>query len=94
MNLILPGRDFSMSESTIIRGTPELKDFTGVVIYSDLRQSGFFQCSNPLINRLEENIRWGMKGNFIDIPTDCPQRDERMGVGREIFRCLQEQRHI
>ena len=60
-------------------GTPELKDFTGVVIYSDLRQSGFFQCSNPLINRLEENIRWGMKGNFIDIPTDCPQRDERMG---------------
>lgn len=60
-------------------GTPELEDFTGIVIYSDLKQSGFFKCSNPLVNRLEENIRWGMKGNFVDIPTDCPQRDERMG---------------
>lgn len=60
-------------------GTPVLEDFTGVVIYSDLQQSGFFKCSDPLINRLEENIRWGMKGNFVDIPTDCPQRDERMG---------------
>lgn len=60
-------------------GTPKLQDFMGVVVYSDLRQAGYFRCSNPLINRLEENIRWGMKGNFVDIPTDCPQRDERMG---------------
>ena len=60
-------------------GEPELERFTGLVIYSDLSQAGYFSCSNELLNRLEANIRWGMKGNFVDIPTDCPQRDERLG---------------
>ena len=40
---------------------------------------GSFECSNPLINQLQHNILWGQKGNFVDVPTDCPQRDERLG---------------
>ena len=55
------------------------EDFEAVVIHSDLRATGTFRCSNELLNRLHENIRWSMKGNFLDIPTDCPQRDERLG---------------
>ncbi|WP_274649564.1 alpha-L-rhamnosidase [Paenibacillus humicola] len=53
--------------------------FEGVVIHSDMEQSGRFECSEPLVNRLQMNILWGQKGNFVDVPTDCPQRDERMG---------------
>ncbi len=56
-----------------------LDDFEGIVIYSDMKQSGNFECSNEKINKLQSNITWGQKGNFIDIPMDCPQRDERMG---------------
>ena len=48
-------------------------------LYSDIREHGSFACSNELLNRLNENIRWGAKSNFVEIPTDCPQRDERMG---------------
>ena len=58
---------------------PDLKDITGVVIYSDMQLTGSFECSEPLINQLQHNIQWGQKGNFLDVPTDCPQRDERMG---------------
>jgi alpha-L-rhamnosidase len=54
-------------------------DLTGVVIYSDIRPTGTFECSNPMINQLQHNIQWGQKGNFLDVPTDCPQRDERLG---------------
>lgn len=60
-------------------GTPTLDAVTGVVVYSDLDQAGTFETSNPLLNRLQENIVWGQRGNFVDIPTDCPQRDERLG---------------
>ncbi len=60
-------------------GTPQLDDITGVVIYSDMEPSGTFVCSEPLINQLQHNIQWGQKGNFLDVPTDCPQRDERLG---------------
>jgi alpha-L-rhamnosidase len=52
---------------------------TAVVISSDLRRIGRFETSNPLLNRLHENAVWGMRGNFVDVPTDCPQRDERLG---------------
>lgn len=52
---------------------------TGVVVRSDLTQSGSFHCSNPLINQLWHNILWSQQGNFLDVPTDCPQRDERLG---------------
>ena len=54
-------------------------DFTAVAVHSDLKRTGWLSCSNPLLNRLFENIVWGQKGNFLDIPTDCPQRDERLG---------------
>ena len=52
---------------------------TGLVITSDMKVTGSFECSDPMINRLQQNIQWGQRANFIDIPTDCPQRDERMG---------------
>jgi alpha-L-rhamnosidase len=57
--------------------TPE--DVTAVVCGSDLEPVGTFSCSDENVNRLHSNIVWGARGNFLDIPTDCPQRDERMG---------------
>ncbi len=61
--------------------TGEIKpeDFTAVAIYSDMEPTGTFTTSNALINQLQHNIQWGQKGNFLDVPTDCPQRDERLG---------------
>jgi len=53
-------------------------DFTAIAVYSDMEPTGDFICSNPLINRFVENTRWSMKGNFLDVPTDCPTR-ERAG---------------
>ncbi|MDQ0823365.1 alpha-L-rhamnosidase [Arthrobacter sp. V1I7] len=50
-----------------------------VVIHNDMRRTGWFACSDPLLNRLHENALWGMRGNFLALPTDCPQRDERLG---------------
>lgn len=54
-------------------------DLTAVVLHSDMEPTGHFETSNALINQLQHNIVWGQKGNFLDIPTDCPQRDERLG---------------
>ncbi|ADB39587.1 alpha-L-rhamnosidase [Spirosoma linguale] len=54
-------------------------DFTVVTLYSDMPKTGEFTTSNPLINQLQSNIQWGQRGNFLDVPTDCPQRDERLG---------------
>ncbi len=58
---------------------PVKENLTGIVIHSDMISTGEFECSDPLINQLQRNIQWGQKGNFLDVPTDCPQRDERMG---------------
>ncbi|MFD3653254.1 family 78 glycoside hydrolase catalytic domain [Streptomyces sp. NPDC058620] len=52
---------------------------TALVHHTDMRRTGWFECSDPLINRLHENVVWSMRGNFVDIPTDCPARDERLG---------------
>jgi alpha-L-rhamnosidase len=52
---------------------------TAVAIYTDMAPTAEFATSKPLINQLEHNIQWGQKGNFLDVPTDCPQRDERLG---------------
>ncbi|TWH73262.1 alpha-L-rhamnosidase [Modestobacter roseus] len=52
---------------------------TAVVHSSDLARTGWFSCSDPLLDRLHENVVWSMRGNFVDVPTDCPQRDERLG---------------
>ena len=60
-------------------GTPTLDAVTAVVVYSDLAPTGTFETSNELVNRLHQNIVWGQRGNFLDVPTDCPQRDERLG---------------
>ncbi|MCK6076513.1 family 78 glycoside hydrolase catalytic domain [Paenibacillus silvae] len=63
-------------------GFPEkvtLDQFTGVVLHSNMDRTGDFACSNSLVNQLHHNIVWGQKGNFLDVPTDCPQRDERLG---------------
>jgi alpha-L-rhamnosidase len=60
-------------------GELRVDDLTGIVIHSDFELTGSFSCSNPLLNRLQHNIQWGQKGNFLDVPTDCPQRDERLG---------------
>jgi len=60
-------------------GEPTLDAITGVVIHSDLAPTGTFETSNELVNRLQRNITWGQRGNFVDVPTDCPQRDERLG---------------
>ena len=55
------------------------RDFTACVIHTDLEKTGYFDCSNETVNRLVQNIDWGLRDNFLDIPTDCPQRDERLG---------------
>lgn len=55
------------------------EDFCGLVLYSDMRPTGSISTSNEKVNKLIENTLWGQRGNFIDVPTDCPQRDERMG---------------
>jgi alpha-L-rhamnosidase len=65
-----------------VEGFPgEIKpgNFTAVVVHSDMAATGQFTCSDTMINKLQHNIQWGQKGNFLDIPTDCPQRDERLG---------------
>ncbi|MGV2984719.1 family 78 glycoside hydrolase catalytic domain, partial [Microbacterium sp. AGC85] len=49
------------------------------VMHTDLERTGWFESSNPQLDRLHENVVWGMRGNFVDLPTDCPQRDERLG---------------
>ena len=54
-------------------------DVTAVVCHDDMPSTGAFTCSDPLLERLHENVRWSMRGNFVSVPTDCPQRDERLG---------------
>ena len=61
------------------QGEVKAEDFTGCVLYSDMELTGHIETSNPLVNRLFLNALWGQKGNFLDVPTDCPQRDERLG---------------
>ena len=55
------------------------ENLKAIAVYSDIKQTGFISCSNPLLNQLFSNIIWGQKDNFLDVPTDCPQRDERLG---------------
>ncbi len=54
-------------------------EVSALVLHSNMYRNGEFSCSNELLNRLQKNIIWSSKSNFMDIPTDCPQRDERMG---------------
>ncbi|TDL45259.1 alpha-L-rhamnosidase [Microbacterium oleivorans] len=54
-------------------------DLTAVVVHSDMTRTGWLETSDPLLSRLHENVVWSMRGNFVGVPTDCPQRDERLG---------------
>lgn len=58
---------------------PDARWVRGVVLHNDMDQTGDFACSHPLLNQLQRNIVWGQKGNFLEVPTDCPQRNERLG---------------
>lgn len=60
-------------------GELRTEQIRAVVCHSDMERTGWFECSDPLINRLHENVIWSMRGNFLSLPTDCPQRDERLG---------------
>ncbi len=64
-----------------VTGVAELSttDIQAVVLGSQLDRTGWFSSSDAALNQLHENIVWGMRGNFLDLPTDCPQRDERLG---------------
>ena len=70
---------FRYVEVTGLPETPTRETITGVVVHSDCPRTGDFECSDPLINQLQKNIDWGWRGNSVDVPTDCPQRDERLG---------------
>lgn len=70
---------FRYVEITGLDYKPSLDAVTGVVIHADMKRSGYIETSNPLVNQLVHNIIWGQKGNYLEVPTDCPQRDERLG---------------
>ena len=70
---------FRYAEVTGWPGDIDPSAVEAVVIHTDLRRTGTFDASDPLLARLHENVVWGMRGNFLDVPTDCPQRDERLG---------------
>ena len=60
-------------------GEPQTDDFTAVAVHSDMKRTGWLKSGNAELNQLFSNIVWGQRGNFLDVPTDCPQRDERLG---------------
>jgi len=70
---------FRYAEVSDWPGKLSLDDLSAIVIHSDMERTGWFECSDPLLNQLHQNVVWGMRGNFLDVPTDCPQRDERLG---------------
>jgi alpha-L-rhamnosidase len=70
---------FRYVEVTGYPGKPALSALQGRVVHDDLESAGDFACSEPLVNRIYESIRWGVRGNYRSMPTDCPQRDERQG---------------
>ncbi|UCG47832.1 MAG: family 78 glycoside hydrolase catalytic domain [Phycisphaerales bacterium] len=70
---------FRYIEVTGYPGVPGMDAVTGVVLHSDTPVAGAFECSNPMVNQLYKNITWGQRSNFLEVPTDCPQRDERLG---------------
>ncbi|WP_138418829.1 glycoside hydrolase family 78 protein [Sinomonas gamaensis] len=70
---------FRYAEITGAVDAVDLEALRARVHHTDMERTGWFECSDPLLNRLHENILWSMRGNFVSIPTDCPQRDERLG---------------
>lgn len=70
---------FRYVEVTGLPRKPRPDQLKAIVVASDTGRAGHFRCSNPMLNQLAENIFWTLRGNLISVPTDCPQRDERMG---------------
>ena len=70
---------FRYAEITGFPGELTADDLEAVVVHSAMARTGWFECSDPRVNQLVSNSVWGQKGNFLDVPTDCPQRDERLG---------------
>lgn len=70
---------FRYVQITGLRGQPSPEMVTGMVIHSDAPMTSSFECSNPMLNQLHQNIVWGQRSNYLEVPTDCPQRDERLG---------------
>jgi alpha-L-rhamnosidase len=70
---------FRYVEVSGLAQAPDLGAITGIVVHSATPPTGTFETSNPMVNQLQSNIVWGQKGNFLSVPTDCPQRDERLG---------------
>ena len=70
---------FRYVEVTGYPGAIPTDAITGIVAGSGIPQTGTFECSNPMVNQLQHNIFWGQRGNYLEVPTDCPQRDERLG---------------
>lgn len=70
---------FRYVEVTGLTAKPGVELVTGIVAHSAMTPAGTFSCSSPLVNQLVSNIVWGQKGNYFEVPTDCPQRDERLG---------------
>ena len=82
---------FRFVEISGIERTPKQKDITGCVIYDYMEDQGTFECDNDLLNKLHHNAYWGIIGNYHGMPTDCPQRDERMGwMGDHVMGCFGE----
>ena len=80
-HLLMPHFTYFGYRYVKVEGVHNLKkeDFTGIALYSEMKEAGQLETGIPLVNRLIKNARWGLKSNFIDVPTDCPQRDERLG---------------
>ncbi len=70
---------FRYVQVTGLNEKPTADAITGIVLYSDSPESSSFECSNPMVNKIQENIVWGQRSNYLEVPTDCPQRDERLG---------------
>lgn len=70
---------FRYVEISGLEDRPNKKTLTAIALHSEMAETGSFKCSNPQLTQLQSNIRWGQKGNFLELPTDCPQRDERLG---------------
>lgn len=78
-NPVFTYHGFRFVEITGFPGNPTVDDFEGQVIYDEMEQTGYFETSDSTLNQIYRNAYWGIKGNYRGIPTDCPQRDERMG---------------
>lgn len=79
--VLMPHFTFHGFRYALVEGieNPTLEMFTACVMHSDMEKTGNFHCSDENVNRLQDNIDWSLRDNFFDIPTDCPQRDERLG---------------